>query len=109
MSDQLQLDPALVIAILAFMSGIYATYQSRKVRDADAASKIAGAASVLLDDLREQVISLGNRVKEQDHQIGIVHETLTKAMKRIDMLERENTMLKDANIELRKKYAPDDE
>ena len=99
------LDPSLVIAVLAFLSAVYATVQGRKLRDADAASKIAEAASKLLDDLREQVIYLGNRVKEQDHQIGILHQTLTKAMGRIDILEMENTTLKAANVELRRKYA----
>ncbi len=101
--------PVIVVAILAALPGIYATYQGKKSQDADAASKIAEAASKLLDDLREQVIFLGNRVKEQDLQIAIVHETLTKAMARIDILEQENQMLRTANVALRRKYAVDDE
>lgn len=95
--------PVIVVAILASLPGIYATFQNRHLRGADVASKITEAAAGLLDDLREQIIHLRNRMREQEHQITVLHETAMMAMVRIETLERENTELKRANHELRRK------
>lgn len=95
--------PVIIVAVLASLPGIYATYQNRRLRDADVASKITEAAAGLLDDMREQIIYLRNQAKEQGQQIAILNETAMKAINRIEILERENAELKQANRRLLRK------
>jgi hypothetical protein len=105
---------ALITAIGAAISSVYATLVSRRKQDAEATARIVEATASLLDDLRNQIVDNRNDSQqritilqtandEQAQQIAILHETVTKALVRIDVLEVDNERLKEANRELVRK------
>ena len=102
---------ALITAIGGAISGLYAAFISRKKQDAEATARIVEATTSLLDDLRNQLVNdrnesnqritlLQDKNEDQAEQIAVLHETVTKALIRIDVLEVDNKRLKEANREL---------
>lgn len=84
----------VVVALVAALPGLYATWQQRGATDAEATDKIADAAVGLLDDFREENKALRQRAVDLEVEKQTLYETLMTYMGQNRLLEAENQRLK---------------
>lgn len=99
--DLLTFVGAVAVALISALPGVLALLAQRKKAEADAAASLTMAAAQLIDDLREEVECLRNKIAaleaqncSQQERLTVLQETLDQAMHRIRELELENTRLR---------------